>query len=137
MKKLILLLCIVTTFVSCKNDEKKENETVNEESELSTDESTVTGSFVYYADAAVFQTKSELFGVVENEKLQDLIVQAETLKDEPSDEVAVTLKVKITKNTDNKEVWENWIEILEIIKVSKANPEDSNIIKLGKENESV
>ena len=137
MKKLILLLCIVTTFVSCKNDEKKENETVNEESELSTDESTVTGNFVYYADAAVFQTKSELFGVVENEKLQDLIVQAETLKDEPSDEVAVTLKVKITKNTDNKEVWENWIEILEIIKVSKANPEDSNIIKLGKENESV
>jgi hypothetical protein len=137
MKKLIALLCVVATFISCKNDEKKETETVNEELEVSIDESTVVGSFMYFADAAVFQTKSELFGVVENEKLQDLILQAETLKREASDEVAVVLKVKKSKKPENEEGWENRIEILEIIKVSKANPEDNKIIKLGKENQSL
>ncbi len=137
MKKLILLLCIVTTFVSCKNNEKKETEIVNEESEVSNDESIVTGSFMYFADAAVFQTKSELFGVIVNEKLQDLIIQSETLKDEPSDEVAVTLKVKKSKKPENEEGWDNRIEILEIIKVSKANPDENKFIKLGKENESL
>jgi hypothetical protein len=137
MKKLILLLCIVTTFVSCKNNEKKETEIINEESEVSNDESIVTGSFMYFADAAVFQTKSELFGVIVNEKLQDLIIQSETLKDEPSDEVAVTLKVKKSKKPENEEGWDNRIEILEIIKVSKANPDENKFIKLGKENESL
>jgi hypothetical protein len=137
MKKLIALLCVVATFISCKNDEKKETETVNEELEVSIDESTVVGSFMYFSDAAVFQTKSEPFGVVENEKLQDLILQAETLKREASDEVAVVLKVKKSKKPENEEGWENRIEILEIIKVSKANPEDNKIIKLGKENQSL
>ena len=137
MKKLIVLLCVVATFISCKNDEKKETETVNEELEVSTDESIVTGSFMYFADAAVFQTKSELFGVVENEKLQDLILQAETLKSEASDEVAVVLKVKKSKKPENEEGWDNRIEILEIIKVSKSNPDDNKIIKLGKENQSL
>lgn len=88
---------------------------------------------MYYADAAVFQTKSELFGVIENEMLEDLIIQSEPLKKEASDEVAVTLKVKKSKKPENEEGWDNRIEILEIIKVSMANPEDNNIIKLGKE----
>ena len=137
MNKLIVLLCIVTTFTSCKNDEKKETETVNEELEMSPAEEVVTGNFMYYADAAVFQTKSELFGVVENEKLQDLIIQSETLKEEASDEVTVTLKVKKSKKPENEEGWDNRIEILEIIKVSKANPDSNKIIKLGKENQSL
>lgn len=137
MKKLVIILCIVTAFISCKNDEKKDPETIVEESEISTDDGTVTGNFVYYADASVFQTKNELFGVVENDKLQDLILQAETLKDEPTDEVMVTLKVKKSKKPENEEGWDNRIEILEIIKVSKASPEDNKIIKLGKENESL
>lgn len=137
MKQLIIILCIVTAFISCKNDEKTEKETVGEESAVPSGESVVTGSFMYYADAAVFQTKSELFGVVENEKLQDLIIQSETLKSEPSDEVAVTLKVKKSKKPENEEGWDNRIEILEIIKVSKANPSESKIIKLNKESQSL
>jgi hypothetical protein len=137
MKKLMIIMLIAIAFTSCKNDEKKDSETVNDETEVSTDETTVTGSFMYFSDAAVFQTKSELFGVVENEKLQDLIIQAETLKNEASDEVAVTLKVKKSKKPQNEEGWDNRIEILEIIKVSKANPDDNKIIKLGKENQSL
>ena len=100
MKKVFLLVFITAIFLSCKNDEKKESN--SEEPEVTIDESLVTGSFMYYADSAVFHTKSELFGVVENEKLQDLILQSETLKDEASDEVAVTLKVKKSKKPENE-----------------------------------
>jgi hypothetical protein len=133
MKKLIVLICVITAFMSCKNEVKKDTETISEDSELSTDVSMITGSFMYYVDAAVFQTKSELFGVVENEKLQDLILQSETLKNEPTDEVLVTLKVKKSKKPENEEGWDNRIEIIEIIKVSKVDPDKNNIIKLGKE----
>ena len=133
MKKYLIFLLIISVFYSCKND--KSNEVVNEESsqQVADDTKLMSGSFTYYADAAVFQTNNELFGVVENENLMDLIVQSETLKDEATDEVKVTLKVKVTKKPENEEGWENRIDIVEIIKVSKANPGENTIIKLGKE----
>ena len=138
MKNIISLLAIVIVLVSCKNDNKNEveNEVETIETPLTSDESLVSGNFMYYADAAVFQTKSELYGVVENELLQDLIIQSESLKKEPSDEVAVVLKVKISKKPEKEEGWENRIEILEILKVTEADPRDNNIIKLGKDSDA-
>lgn len=131
MKKILVLIFMVTAFVSCKKDSKTET-TIEEPLEVvSSGTKELSGNFIYYADAAVFQTKSELFGVVENEKLEELIIQSETLKDQPTDEVAVTLKVKVSKKPEKEEGWDNRIEIIEIIKVSKVNPEDSDIIKLG------
>ncbi len=131
MKKLSLLLLTVITLIGCKNDEKKDNNLDDQINQ--TDVVQMTGNFIYYADAAVFQTKSELYGVVDNDKTMDLIVQAEPLKNESTDEVVATLKVRITKKPENEEGWENRIEIIEIIKVSKANQNDNSIIKLGKE----
>lgn len=116
--------------IGCKNEEKKDSNVEGLENQVVQ----MTGNFIYYADAAVFQTKSELYGVVDNEKTMDLIVQAEPLKNEPTDEVVATLKVKVTKKPENEEGWENRIEIIEIIKVSKANQNDNTIIKLGNEN---
>ncbi|MCK7589367.1 hypothetical protein M0G43_02150 [Subsaxibacter sp. CAU 1640] len=135
MKKIISLLAIVIVLVSCKSDKKNEveNEVETIETPLTSDESLVSGNFMYYADAAVFQTKSELFGVVENQMLQDLIIQSEPLKTDATDEVKVTLRVKKSKKPENEEGWDNRIEILEIIKVSMADPNDNNIIKLGKD----
>lgn len=124
MKKIVLITILFVVAVSCKED-KKQEETVDQAAPV-----TVSGNFMYYSDAAVFQTKSELFGVVANEKLDDLILQAETLKSEPTDEVAVTLKVLMSKKQVDEEGWENRIEILEINNVSKINPENQSIIKL-------
>ena len=137
MKKLISILLISMAFFSCKNDKKEEEKTMSEPLETVDSVKEVSGTFMYYADAAVFQTKSELFGVLENEMLQDLIIQSEPLKTQASDEVAVTLKVKISKKPENEEGWDNRIEILEIRKVSKAEPNANTIIKLGKENQSI
>lgn len=132
MKKILLLIIVITAFASCKKDEKKET-TIEKETEAQANETLMSGNFMYFEDAAVFQTPSDLYGVVQNEMLDDLILQSEPLKNEPSDEVAVVLKVKLSKKPENEEGWENRIEILEIVKVSKANPENNNIIKLGKE----
>ncbi|HLT33305.1 MAG TPA: hypothetical protein VKZ98_05900 [Aquaticitalea sp.] len=113
--------------ISCKNDKKTED-TESSGTEASITE--ISGNFMYYEDAAVFQTKSELYGVIANEQLEDLIIQSEILKSEPSDEVAVVLKVKKSKKPENEEGWENRIEIMQIMKVSKVKPEDRDIIKL-------
>ena len=132
MKKLMVILFITACFTSCKEDAKtpvlldvgKEEVNIRE----------ISGNFIYYVDAAVLQTKSELFGVVENEKALELIKMAEPLKDKPSDEVVVTLKVKVVKKPEHEEGWENRIEIIEIINVSKVDQKDSDIIRLKSEN---
>ncbi|MGC1632460.1 MAG: hypothetical protein WA749_10155, partial [Gelidibacter sp.] len=75
MRKLIAILFIATLFISCKNDPKSAVSVDDSEDGPSVRE--ISGNFTSYADAAVFQTKNELFGVVENEKLQELVKIAE------------------------------------------------------------
>lgn len=128
MKHAVTLIFVLITFISCKNESKSEVVVENHHDELDIRE--LTGRFVYFADAGVLQTESELFGVVEDEKAQELIKKAAPLKDQPTDEVKVTLKVKVTKKPEHEEGWENRIEIIDIITVSKVYQTDSNIIKL-------
>src|SRR5690606_12274849 len=92
---------------------------------------TLQGNFVYYADGAVLQTKSELYGVIINEKMHELDNQAQPFKDEPTDLVGVTIKVKISKKPADEEGWENRVEIIEILNVSKLPSEANEVIKLG------
>lgn len=134
MKNLITILFIAILLTSCKNDSKAPVSVDESYEEVSVRE--ISGNFIYYDDAAVFQTKNELFGVIRNEKLEELIAQSKPLKSEASDEVYATLKVKISKNTKNKEVWENWIDIKEIVDVSKVEQKENNIIKLETEGQS-
>ncbi|MEO8774441.1 MAG: hypothetical protein ABI263_06340 [Gelidibacter sp.] len=131
MKNLIAILFIAALFLSCKNDSKSPVSDDDRQEEISNRE--VSGNFFYYTDAAVLQTKSELFGVIENEKAKELIKMAEPLKDIATDEVSVTLKVKVVKKPEFEEGWENRIEIIDIIKVSKVDQKDSDIIKLNQE----
>lgn len=128
MKIIGFLLVVLLAFTSCKNDPRSADVVEDEKDQLDVRE--VSGNFIYYADASVLQTRSELFGVVENQKAQELIKQAEPLKDQPTDEVKVTLKVKVTKKPENEEGWENRVEIIDIIAVSKVERQDSEMIKL-------
>lgn len=128
MKKTFFLIFILMAFASCKNDSK--SPVVGEESHDQSNVRELTGNFIYYADAAVLQTRSELFGVIEDEKTLELVKMAEPLKDQPTDEVKVTLKVKVTKKPEHEEGWENRVEIIDIITVSKVDQNNSNIIKL-------
>ncbi len=131
MQKLIVILLIATLFIGCKKDTKSPSSVVESE-EVNSDRE-ISGSFFYFEDSAVLQTNRELFGVIINEKSQELIKRTKPLKDAPTDEVAVTLKVKVTKKPEHEEGWENRVEIIDIINVSKVDQKDSDIIKLRTE----
>ena len=68
MKQLIVILFIATLFTGCKNDSKNSVSVDESQDHMSMTE--ISGNFIYFADAAVLQTKSELFGVVANENIK-------------------------------------------------------------------
>lgn len=137
MKKLILLLVIIA-FVSCKNNNKTEEKTTTvdglEKTEKQNDGLTLLkGEFIYYADAAVLQTHSEIYAVVLNDKMQELNEQVQKYKTEITDMVPVEIRGKITPKPENEEGWAFRVEIKEILNVIKPNPDNNEIITIGKE----
>jgi hypothetical protein len=127
MKKLLILFLAITTLNSCKNDSK--TETVDAEN---SDLTLLTGDFVYFSDAAVLQTPTEVYGVVIDEKMHELDNMVKAYKVESTDMVPVEIKGKIIPKPDGEEGWPFRIEIKEIIQVSKPDPNKKDII-LGTE----
>jgi len=108
MKKLVILLVCFSAILSCKNDAKEVKEELK----------TLKGNYVFYDDAAVLQTNSEIYGVFLTSKAQELNRLAEKHKAKPTDMVTVEVKVKITNKKDDKILWDNKAEIIEILKVN-------------------
>ena len=140
MKKIIFLLLITIVFVSCKNDSKTntEKETITADGPEKTAKQSdgltlLKGDFIYFADAAVLQTHREVYGVIIDEKMHELNNQVQQYKNEITDMVPVEIRGKITPKPENEEGWPYRIEIKEILNVSKPNPQDNEVIKVGKE----
>ncbi len=140
MKKVLFIVLIAIAITSCKNDPKKdvENEVISadgvERTAKQSDGLTLLkGEFIYYADAAVLQTHREVYGVVIDEKMHELNKQVEPYKNEATDMVPVEIRGKIFPKPENEEGWPFRLEIKEIINVSKPNPENNEVIKIGKE----
>jgi hypothetical protein len=128
MKKIVFITLVLTAFISCKNETKsKELDSANNE-ELTL----LKGEFIYYADAAILQTATEIYGVVIDAKMHELDKQAQVYKKESTDMVPVEIKGKVVPKPENEEGWPFRVEIKDIIKVSKPNPEN-NVVKIGKE----
>ena len=144
MKKVFALFVIFTVLISCKSDKKDDVEATSEDAKeiVSEDGKTakqsdgliaIRGNFLYVKEnnAAVLQTTTQVYGVVIDDKTKDLIKQVEPHKTESYDMVPVTVRGRIIKNQDAQDEWENKIEIKEILKVSKPNPNENEVIKLG------
>ena len=102
MKKLATILMLSIAFISCKNDSKTEETTI-ETKAINVDDSNRTekqndgltllkGEFVYYADAAVLQTHREVYGVVIDDKMMELDNMAKAYKKEPTDYATVSIR---------------------------------------------
>lgn len=136
--RLVSILCLLL-LLGCKKDNKDvENLKVNEvESEFeevpkSKDGlTTIAGEFVYFADAAVLQTKTGMYGVIINSKMHELNNLAKQYKNEDTDFVPVTVRGKIMPKEEGTEGWDFNIDINEIVKVERPNPESEDVIKLG------
>ena len=133
MKKLLFLAFIGLSFYSCKN-ETKSGVNLEENRAKSYDQNdgliTLRGDFVYYDDAAVFQTSKEIYGVFIDENLQLLENQVKPFKKEATDMVPVTIRVKRTE-TNDPNTWKYRVEIKEILKVEAPNPNKEDVIKLA------
>jgi hypothetical protein len=138
MKKIFLILISIVTIVACKKKESNEAEGTKEISSEKTYKqkdglTLVKGEFIYFENAAVLQTPKQMFGVVIDDKMQELNEMASSFKKEATDFVQVEIRGKITPRPESEVGWDYRIEIKEILNVSKANSERSEIIKLGKE----
>jgi len=139
MKKTLLMLIAITTLIACKNDVKQElkntsTEAAEDRTAKQSDGLTLLkGEFIYYADAAVLQTHKQLYGVVVDEKMQELNDIAQEFKNDVTDFVQVEIRGKITPKPENEEGWPYRVEIKEILNVSKTAEGSSEIVKLGKE----
>ncbi len=129
MKKVLIAIVCLSVLASCKTD-KKENQNQSTETEtVKSDELTLNGSFIYFDNAAVLQTKAEIYGVITDSMMLVLNEEVKKYKKEETDMVPVSIKARISTKKDNTE-WKSKIEILEIIKVSKPKPQDNQVIKL-------
>ncbi|MEP5255902.1 MAG: hypothetical protein ABJQ39_12640 [Winogradskyella arenosi] len=134
MRKISVIIVLTLVFFACKNEPKQEASSKDENPiTKTTSEAYVTlkGDFVYYADAAVLQTPSEIYGVVIDEKMHQLNKQVTALKNEDTDMVPVTVKVRKFEKNKDEEGWQYRVEIKEILKVEAPDPEGKDVIKLA------
>ncbi|MCO4821752.1 MAG: hypothetical protein KC469_06775 [Flavobacteriaceae bacterium] len=137
MKKVIFLLLIAVTGLSCKKEvkpEAAEDTIVVEDGKTEKQRDGLTllkGEFVYYADAAVLQTHREMYGVVIDQKMHELDEMAKSYQKEATDFVQIEIRGKVIPKPEGEEGWPYRVEIKEILNVSAANPEGSKTIKLG------
>ena len=139
MKTVIVSILCLFFLLGCKEDNKDvENLKVNEiesgmeEVPKSIDGlTTIAGEFVYFADAAVLQTKTGMYGVIINSKMHELNKLAKQYKTEDTDFVPVTVRGKIMPKEEGTEGWDFNIDIKEIVKVERPNPDNEDVIKLG------
>jgi len=129
MKKLVLVLCL-TAFIACKTDKK---EVAIETVEETVSYEVLKGSYLYYADAAILQTPTEVYGVVLDENSVALDKKVTPYKVLDTDMVPVEIKGEIIPKEAEEEGWPLKVKIVEILKVTKPAPEKNDVITLGKE----
>ena len=121
MKKLILILCVIAV-TACKSDKAMSSQ----------DAVVLKGMYLYYADAAILQTPTEVYGVILDENSMKLDKQVTPYKALATDMVPVEIKGEIIPKPESEEGWPNTVRIVEILKVTKPNPEKKDVITLGK-----
>ena len=136
MKKLTVILLVLISVISCKNDKKTEvNLEENRAKSYNQNDGLITmkGEYVYFADAAVFQTNNEIYGVVVDDNMHQLEAQVKPFKKEATDMVPVTVRVRKFEKPEGEEGWQYRVEIKEILKVEAPNENKDDVIKLSNE----
>lgn len=135
MKKINLIIILTLVMFACKNDKKKEVN-LDENRAKSYDQNdgfiTLKGDFVYFADAAVLQTPTEIYGVVIDENMHKLDKETQAFKKEATDMVPVTVRVRKFEKPEAEEGWPFRVEIKEILQVEAPDPSSKDVIKLAK-----
>ena len=92
----------------------------------------LAGEFLFYDNAAVLNTGSEIYGVVIDDKLHELHAQALTVQKDSFDMVQVYIKGVIPENS-NKEGWPQVVTVKEIDSVAPSVPLTNQMIEIRTE----
>ena len=92
----------------------------------------VTGEFLFYDNAAVLNTGSEIYGVVVDDKLHELHAKALTVQKDSFDMVQVYIKGVISENS-NEEGWPQVVTVKEIDSVAPSAPLTNQMIEIRPE----
>lgn len=111
MKKLFVLLSLTLSFIACKKEAKNSNELI------------IRAEYIYISDAAVLKGENFIYGVVLDEKAQELADKVAPMKKTEFDMVPVVVKGAIKPNPA-KEGWEQVVEIKKIIEVLPVTAEN-------------
>ena len=141
MKKLLILFLVTGFFTACKNEAKTEtasdkidNKELIEGGKTAKQNDglrTIVGQFIYYADAAVLQTRNDMYGVIINDKMHELNNMAKDYKNDPTDYVTVQVRGKLIPKPEGEEGWPFRIDIKEIESVKAYESNENDVIKLG------
>ena len=128
IKRFFFILVLAVSAYACQDEDRQElmePESVEKEQDSI---QTLTGDFIYVADAAVFSGDNFVYGVTIDSMSQVLADKVQPFKKEDFDMVSVKIKGKIVPNTQ-QEGWDENIEIREIIDIledEKASEENDD-----------
>ncbi|WP_299675927.1 hypothetical protein [uncultured Dokdonia sp.] len=136
MKKIVILLVLTVSIISCKNETKSEE--VPTETNVATDSKsndglkTIEGEFLFVEGAGVIMGKNFIYGVSIDEMTETLIKQVSSQQRDKFDMVPVIIKGEINPKPEGSDVWDEIVTIKEIIKVLPPKGEEPIKIETGK-----
>ena len=119
MKYNLPLISLLLFFAACTTQPKSELENL-------------TGEFLFYNNAAVLNTGTEIYGVVIDDKLHELHAQALTVQKDSFDMVQVYIKGVISENND-EEGWPQVVAVKVIDSVAPSAPLTNQMIEIRTE----
>ncbi|OZV70952.1 hypothetical protein [Winogradskyella aurantia] len=134
MRKINIIFILCLLVMACKNEQNQAT-SLEESRDKSYSQNdgliTMKGEFVYYADAAVLQTKNDIYGVVIDKNMHTLAEQVKPFKTEDTDMVPVTVRVRKFEKPKDEEGWPYRVEIKDILKVEAPSKNRDDVIKLA------
>ena len=112
MKKTSLFLMMFLALTACKELSKRSTQ------EAAGGE-VISGEFLFWNNAAVLKTDTDIYGVVIDEKMYELDNKCKPFKKDEYDMLPVTIKGVIRKNPVS-DSWAEVIEVKAVISVSKS-----------------
>jgi hypothetical protein len=111
----ILILFLLISF-SC---DSKQNKVVSNEvvETKNNDLIILSGDYVFYNNAAVLQTNKNVYGIIINEKVNELNEKLSSIKKDEFDFIPVILKGRLKNKAKNDEGWSVKLEITEIVEI--------------------
>lgn len=114
MRKKVITVFLILLSIACKSS--------------SNNLTTIEGNYIYFDDAAVLQTKDDIYGVYLTEKALELNQKSETTKRSPADYIVVKVKGIVSTEQDEKILWDKKLEIIEIVSITSKEEADNTLI---------